>query len=168
MSRIAWAFALSLALSPALWFAAPAAADDDLAKLRGKLALETRPARRAKISVKVGRALLKQTRHLYREGAYTDAEEQLGEYVATVTNAYDGLLATGRNARKHPSGFKELEIHLRKTRRGLAELARSLPVAVRPKVAEAARTVGTMRSNLLNALMAISPPTDETQGASPQ
>ena len=167
MSRMAFALVLSLALSPALasavLLAAPTTDDDDLAKLRGKLALETRPVRRAKISVKVGRALLKQTRHLYREGAYTDAEERLSEYVTTVTNAYDELLATGRNARKHPSGFKELEIHLRKTRRSLAGLARSLPVAVRPKVAEAARTVGTMRSNLLNALMAISPPTDERQ-----
>ncbi len=137
-------------------------AADDLPRLRGMLARATGPAKRAKITVKIGRVLLKQARRLYREGAYTDAEERLDEYVMAITAAYDELNATGIKARKHPSGFKELEIHLRKSRRVLRDLARSLPIAVRPAVNEAAKKVRTMRTGLLHALMAIDPPADGT------
>lgn len=135
---------------------------DDLTVLRGKLARATDPAKRAKITVKIGRVLLKQTRRLYREGAYTDAEERLDEYLMAVTAAYDELNATGIKARKHPGGFKDLEIHLRKSRRALRDLARSLPIAVRPAVNEAEKRVRTMRTGLLHALMAIDPPANGT------
>ncbi|MFQ5663229.1 MAG: hypothetical protein ACE5HL_05325 [Terriglobia bacterium] len=129
------------------------AATDDLAKLRQKLARETDPADRAKITVKIGREMLKQIAKIYKEGAYTDAEQLLGEYREAVRAAHRDLAQSGRDARRKPKGFKDLEIHLRKSERKLEDVTRGLPYDVRAPVEEAVAEMEAIRLKLLRALM---------------
>ena len=129
------------------------AAADDLGKLRERLAREADPAKRAKITVKIGEGLLKQIAQNYKAEAYSDGDQLLGDYLQAVRAAQEGLLHSGRDARRSPGGFKHLEIHLRESRRKLEDIARRLPYANRTPVDQAVTEVETLRRQLLAALM---------------
>lgn len=130
----------------------PAAADD-LEKLRQKLAREGDPADRAKITVEIGEELLKQAAKTYKEGAYTDGDLLLEDYRQAIRAAYQDLVESGRDARRKPKGFKHLEIHLRKSRRRLEDMARALPFDNRAPVEETLAAMESLREELLAALM---------------
>ncbi len=126
---------------------------DDLGKLRAKLARENDPSKRAKISVKIGRELLQQTKKLYRDETFPEARAKLEEYLTVVTTAFEGLQESRHQARRKPRGFKELEIHLRKSRRTLTDVARAVPFDVREPVQKTVEKIKTMRTELLHSLM---------------
>ena len=134
---------------------ASSGAAQDLAKLRQQLARANDPADRATLTVKIGEALLNQAAKMYAEGAYTDGDLLLAEYMGAVRAAHLSLRQSGRDARRRPKGFKQLEIHLRKSRRRLADLARSLPYSNRPPAEEARAEMEAMRLELLGALMKV-------------
>ena len=152
MSRVALSFALLLALG---------ATAQDIGRLRQKLADEDDPGKRAKISVKIGAVLLKETRRLYRQDDYSGGEAKLQEYLGEIRTAYCELRESGRRARRHPRGFKEMEIHMRKSRRALTAVSRRAPMAVRQPLDRAVEALREMRSNLLRALMNIDQPPKE-------
>ena len=133
----------------------------DIDRLRQKLAREDDPGKRAKITVKIGVELLKQTRRLYRSEEFTQAEAKLGEYLEAVSGAYRELNESGRQARRQPRGFKELEIHLRKSRRTLTALARSVPFSYRGPLDKTMQDLRAMRSDLLHQLMDVDPPKEK-------
>lgn len=130
---------------------------EDLAALRQKLARETDPAERAKITVKIGEELLDQISNKYDEGAYSEADQLLGDYMAATRAAHQGLRESGRDARRKPKGFKQMEIHLRKARRRLEDMARRLPFDQRALLDEAALDIEILRVDLLHALMKVEP-----------
>lgn len=144
--RKGFALPLVLLLGAGLWA-------EDLEKLRGKLARENDPSKRAKISVKIGRELLKESQRLYRAETYDLGHEKLQEYLAVVSTAFEDLQSSGRQARRKPRGFKDLEIHLRKSRRTLEDVARSLPFDVREPVQKTVQKMKDMRAELLDAIM---------------
>ena len=132
--------------------ALPALADS-LAELRRKLERENDPIDRAKATAKLGDELIKQMSHRYREGAYTEGEQLLEEYLKAVRAAHRGLQGTGRDARRKPAGFKQLEIHLRKSARELERIAQHAPADSRDGLAQAQKEVESIRSDLLQDLM---------------
>ncbi len=141
----------------AVALAAGAAAGADLAKLREKLAREPDPADRAKITVEIGDELLKQVARKFKDGADAEGESLLGEYRQAVHAAYDGLVKSGRDARRKPKGFKQLEIHLRQSRRRLDDMARPLPYEDRAPIEEAIKDLEELRLKLLGDLMQENP-----------
>lgn len=136
-----------------LGLVAGAAAGADLDKLRQKLAREPNPANRAKITVEIGEELLDQASRKFKDGAYTEGESILLEYRQAVHEAYDDLVQTGRDARRKPKGFKHLEIHLRKSRRRLDDMARSVPYESRRPIEETIKDLEELRLKLLDDLM---------------
>jgi len=126
---------------------------DNLGKLRQKLEQESDPIDRAKLTAKLGDELLKQMGDRYKAGAYTDGEELLDEYLKAVRAAHRGLQQSGRDARRKPAGFKQLEIHLRKSARDLERIAQHAPADSRQTLREAENEVDAIRSELLQALM---------------
>lgn len=142
--------ALALFLSVGTLLAA-----DDINKLREKLAREDDPDDRAKISVQLGEELLKQAQKLYREGAYTDADDVLEEYMNVIRAAFNDLEQSGRDARRKPKGFKDMEIHLRENGRRLQSIARALPFGTRENVEATLKEMATMQQQLLEALMGV-------------
>jgi hypothetical protein len=102
----------SLALPPQARGPSP---QDVLAQYKEKFTKETDPVHRAKALTKLGEA---QVTDFTRRATANDVEGAfvtLTEYRDEVRSVFDGLKATGNNAEKKSDGFKELQIHLRKT-----------------------------------------------------
>ena len=134
-------------------FAAILAVADEPAQLRQQLQQTTDAVERAKLTAKLGDELLKQMGVEYKAKNYEAGDQVLQEYLTAVRAAYQGLKATGRNARKKPAGFKQLEIHLRKSGRVIDDLSKLVPVDQREPLQQAVDEVATIRSSLLEALM---------------
>ncbi len=126
---------------------------NNLEKLRQELARADDPVERAKATAKLGDELIKQMGDRYKAGANTDAEQLLEEYLKAVRAAHRGLQESGRDARRKPAGFKQLEIHLRKSAHSLERIAQHAPADSRQALVQAQDELATIRSELLQALM---------------
>ncbi len=126
---------------------------DDPARLRQQLQQTTDAVERAKLTAKLGNELLKQMAVEYKAKEYETGDQVLQEYLTSIRSAYRGLQASGRNARRKPAGFKELEIHLRKSGRVIEDLSKQVPYDQREPLRQAVDEVATIRSGLLEALM---------------
>jgi hypothetical protein len=131
----------------------PSAPPDEAARLRAQRDASRDVVERAKIAVQMGELLLRNLTARYRASDRNAGEKLLDDYRRTVRDAQQELLRSGRDARRHPGGFKQLEIHLRVARRKLEDLARALAVDDRPPIEDAMEEVETLRSELLDALM---------------
>jgi two-component sensor histidine kinase len=83
---------------------------ETLEELRRKLERERDADDRAKITVQLGEALLDDVAKAFKDGAVADGEKLLEEYVEAIRRAHEDLLNSGRDARRSPRGFKDLEI----------------------------------------------------------
>lgn len=149
---------LARVLAASLWvlLAVSFALADNLDKLRQELARANDPIDRAKATAKLGDELIKQISNRYKAGAYTEGEQLLDEYVKAVRAAHRGLQETGRDANRKPAGFKQLEIHLRKSARDLERIAQHAPVLpadTRDTLLRARKELENIRSELLRALL---------------
>ena len=133
--------------------AVSAAAADDPGKLRQQLQQTSDPVERAKLTAKLGDEMLKQMAVEYKAKEYEAGGQVLQDYLTAVRAAYQGLKDSGRNARRKPGGFKELEVHLRKSSRVIEDLSKLVPFEEREPLRLAAEEVGEIRSGLLEALM---------------
>ena len=79
-------------------------------------------------------------------------EQQLTAYAATIESAHQALADSGRNAVNKPSGFRELEIALRKHVRKFEEFARVLNLQRRVPVEKTKNIASGIRDKLLKAL----------------
>jgi hypothetical protein len=128
---------------------------EEIPQLRRELAGEDDPAERARITVKLGDELLREAGRMYRAGAYTDGDLFLADYLKAVQAAFDALQQSGRDARRKPKGFKDLEIHLRKSQRTLEDLLRLVPYENRTAVEETKQETEEIRQLLLGQLMKV-------------
>ncbi len=135
----------------------PAEAADNLDRLKDRLARQEDPADRAKTTVKIGALLLDQTARAFAELRYEAGKAALEEYLGYVHRAYQDLEASGRNARKKPKGFKDLEIHLRKAALRLDDVARSVPYDERAPIEAAREEIENIWDNLIRALFGLKP-----------
>lgn len=143
---------LSLLLA-ALVFLPLAGEEKTLEELRHRLSRENDADDRAKITVQIGEALLEQVAKAFKDGAIADGEEFLHEYVDAIRQAHEDLLKSGRDARRNPKGFKDLEIHLRRSHRELDELGRLLTFDEREPLQKAREEIEGIRKQILQNLM---------------
>ncbi|MFQ5817508.1 MAG: hypothetical protein ACE5H2_06075 [Terriglobia bacterium] len=133
------------------------AAADTLEQLQAKLAREKNPIKRVQITVKIGPLVLARAAQAYAEQRYEVGGAALEEYLDYIRRAHRNLEHSGRNARKKPKGFKELEIHLRKTSIQLEDLARAVPYAQRAPIEAAKQEVEDTWKKLVRALFGLPP-----------
>ena len=135
---------------------ASAASEDDrakeLQKERSKFEKETDPVDRAKIGIKISEILIEDVGDAVRQGNFTEMEQQLTAYAETIESAHQALTDSGRNAVNKPSGFRELEIALRKHVRKFDEFARVLNLQRRVPVEKTKNLASGIRDKLLKAL----------------
>lgn len=148
---------LTVTLAVALLTGNSLVAADDLEKLKTKLAREREATDRAKIAVKIGEIVLNQAAQAYLDQRYEGGAAHLGEYLGYVRRAYRDLEDSGRDARKKPKGFKELEIHLRQATLELEDLARALPYEEREPVEAARQEIEGIWKKLVRALFGLRP-----------
>jgi hypothetical protein len=131
------------------------AATDQIERWRARLTREEDAAERAKITVQLGEELLREAGRMYRDGAYTDGDLLLAQYLKAIRRAFDDLRESGRDARRKPKGFKDLEIHLRRSQRTLDDMLRTLPFDNRTAAEETKKQAEEIRVELLGQLMRV-------------
>ena len=144
-------------LLTAVLVCAGAALSDEVDKQRGRLKRTNDPAERAKITVKLGDALLDKMTHSFRSGQTDQGVQLLAEYREAVLYAGRKLLESGRDARRSPGGFKHLEIHIRKGERRLSDLSHALTYDQVEKFDDTREELENLRQDLLAALMRVKP-----------
>jgi hypothetical protein len=133
-------------------FATGARAGKSLDTLREEYRQETDPFKRAKFFHKLGNALIAEMRKDEEAGEYAGVPPLFLEYRDSAKAAFEALMATGRNAEKHPKGFRELEIHLRQSLRALNDLVFGLPLENRGALLGPQHDVEAMDDQLVRAL----------------
>lgn len=151
-------------LTAALLCAGPAAGDE-VDKQRQRLARASDPVSRAKITVKLGEALLDTMARAFRDARFEEGERILAEYCGAVLAAGRDLLASGHDARRSPGGFKHLEIHIRKGERRLEEMSHTPNYEGVEKITETRAELESLRQDLLAALMHVEPPPPAEKGS---
>ncbi len=104
-----------------------AVAQDHLAELQAQFNQESDPVRKAKALMKFGDAQFELLGKQADAGNYGEALHVLQEYREEVKVTHAALKATGLDAEKKPGGFKQLQIHVRKSLRKLNQTITSLP-----------------------------------------
>jgi hypothetical protein len=148
---------LLFSISILLFATAPTAAQDALAKMRAQYAAETNPVAKAKILAKLGSREMSVVRSLVNDGDEEKAMVALGQYRDEVRDTTRLLLATGTDASRHSSGFKELQISLRDAIRRLDDLILSSQQELRPDFRAVHADIENAQNSLIDALF----PTEE-------
>ena len=143
----------ALAACLLLLLAGPAVAQDTEAQAKARLAQERDPVKRARLQIRLADFRLDEGRKQYEEGGPEQGLAQLQQMLSLVLEAQDGLFGTGKNPRKRPRGFKEVEIKLRELSRRLEDLRVSIPTEERGEVEKIAGRLLEIRERLLHGLM---------------
>lgn len=107
-----------------IFLAIAAPAQEKLAQYREKYEHDTDPVRKAKDFQQLGDAQMAEFALAAAKDRYDDALKTLSDYREEAHICFDGLNAAVSDAEKHPEGFRQLQIHLRK---GLWEMERTIP-----------------------------------------
>ena len=124
----------------------------DLQREQDKLKRTNDPVDHAKADIKISEILISFVSDAARTGDMEMMEKRLGEYTASIQDAHDTLTKTGRDARKKPHGFKDLEISLRRQINQLKDIGGALTVDERDPVDKARSEAIRIRDDLLKAL----------------
>ncbi len=102
-------------------------AQDPLGDLKNQFLRENDPTRKGKALVKLGNAQFDLARRALDTSDYTMAVELFHDYRDEVRTAVSSLRAVTADPERHPGGFKQLQIHVRKSIRELDQIILSLP-----------------------------------------
>ena len=122
-----------------------------LQKERSNLARQTDPVGRTKTQIKIAEALLSLVSDAVQAGDMESMQKYIAEYVATIKDAHQTMMTTGRDAHRKPGGFKDLEIALRRHVRQLADIGKSLTYDEREPLEKAKAEAIDIRDDLLKA-----------------
>lgn len=119
---------------------------------RDKLTRQTDPVDRTKTEIKMADLILSLVTDAANAGDVEIIEQRLNEYVATIKDAHQTMINTGRDAHRKPGGFKDLEIALRRQVRQLDDIGRGLPFDQREPINKAREEASLIRDEMLKAL----------------
>lgn len=110
------------------------------------------PVQNAKVVVKRGELQLAQVRREVNAENYDEALRVLTEYHDAMKSAHASLKASGRDAEKKPSGFKNLQIHIRQSVQRLDQTILSMPVEERGPFDSIRKELDSMDKELIDVL----------------
>jgi len=129
-----------------------------------QFAQESDPVRKAKALPRLGEAQFEQVRKEIAAQSYDQALHIVEDYRDEVRGAVAALKSTGVNAERRPSGFKQLQIHLRKSLRELDQTLLALPDDQRPPFESIRQELLSTEKELLDLLF----PRKPGKGRSPE
>lgn len=122
----------ALALTSALVAAAPPpSTQDDIMRRRQEYDRERDPVNKAKRLPRLGEAHIAAARRAIREDNIPLAITLLQEHRDLIDSTRQALLAAIPNPEKKPSGFKQVEIHVRKSLSQMADIIAETPASER-------------------------------------
>ena len=120
--------------------------------LRPSFQRETDPVRKARMFPRLGEAELSRVRYLGTQERYDDALAALEQYRDDAQAAHAALKSSGINADKKSNGFKQLQIHLRKSILYIGDTIAALPFERRAPFQEIQKQVEGFDKELIEML----------------
>jgi len=127
-------------------------AQDSLAELREQFERETDPVRKAKAMTKLGDAQWQAARQASAAEDFEAARKLVRQYLDDTEVAAKALETSGINAEKKPRGFKDLQIHVRKSLRELEQMILTTPAELRGSLEVYRRDLLAIEKQLINEL----------------
>jgi len=112
---------------------------------------------RTKISVKISDILILLITDAARSGNTSLVDQYLNDYCKTIKDAEDTMIKTKKDAHKHPAGFKELEIGLRKQQRRLSDIGKLLDYDQRSALEKAQKLASDIDDRLVREMLVKDP-----------
>ncbi len=136
----------------ALALASPCFSQTRIEDLRQRLAQESDPVRKAKKMPQLGEAEFQQIQKDVASEQFADALALLRQYRGEVQSCVQGLDATGANAEKHSSGFRQLQISLRESLRRLDAMIPLVSPEAQSGFTETRKALNEMNMHLIDEL----------------
>ena len=133
--------------------AAQSKTEVSLQKERTSLSKTNNPVDRTKIQIKISNLLLTLLADAARDGNDKLAEQYLNDYSRTISDAHITMMKTGKDAHKHPAGFKDLEISLRKQQRQLSDAGKLMDVDSRADVDRVRKQASDISDELVKTML---------------
>lgn len=123
-----------------------------MAKQEAKYESETDPVHKAKVLAKLGVLEMKEALRQLKAGHEQKSLSIVSRYRDEVHATTSALIESGRDPVKHPAGFKELQIGLRKCIDRLDDMILAMPVETRPWFRAVRSDLQESQNRLLDAL----------------
>jgi hypothetical protein len=128
------------------------AAADKLAELQAKFDRETKEVAKAKLLEKLGDAQFAAAREIGHQGDYSSAGQMLEKYRDNARACVEALIKQQPDAERHPNGFRQAEISLRRGIREVDEMMLVAPDVYRPPLQQVRADLISFDDELLHAL----------------
>jgi hypothetical protein len=125
---------------------------DDPAKLRAKLAQETKPVDRGKLMVRLGRAEFEEIEKQAANNNLAEALDGLRQYQQQADSVGKALDAMGVDAEKHSGGFLQLQISVREALGRLNNILVGLTSDEQKPFLEVLQDLNSLNRHLLDEL----------------
>jgi len=123
------------------------------------------PVSRARAFAKAGGSQIHEAREAVKNGDYEKAEKILTDYRDTVKQLHQDLRATVPNPEKKPNGFKQLQIHVRKTLKEIDDIVVAVPANLKPPFEFLRREIDQLDRAMIEDLFPRRPGREEKKGA---
>lgn len=134
-----------------------------IAELRSRFAVESDSVRRAKMMPQLGDAEFQQIQKDIADGRADDALAVLRQYLAEAQACEKGFDASGIDAEKHPSGFKQLQISLQESLRRLNAEVPQLTSDEQAPFLDIRKEISDMDARLIHKLFPHEPVTESAK-----
>lgn len=124
----------------------------ELQKEKDKLKRTTDPVARTKTNIKISEILISLSSDAARTGDIEVMDQRLDEYVASIQDAHQTMMKTGRDAHKKPGGYRDLEIALRRQINQLKDIGQAVTFDQRQPIEKARDEATRIREDLLKAI----------------
>lgn len=128
------------------------AAADKLAELQAEFDRESSGVRKAKLLDKLGDAQFAQTREAGKSNDYNTVDTAMEKYRDNVRVAFESLKKQHPEAERHPNGYKQLEMSVRKGIREVDDTLLVAPPDYKPPLQLVRQDLITMDDELLRML----------------
>jgi hypothetical protein len=119
---------------------------------RAGLQVTTRPVGRTRIHIRISDLLISFVGDAVDVGDVELIDERIGEYRATIIDARDTMVNSGRNAVNDASGYRELEIALRQHIRQVDDIGAQLNFERRDPLDLLINEISEIREEILDML----------------
>lgn len=126
-----------------------------LGEARDLLQQSTKPVERARAYVQLSDILIRYVHSNIPRNDAVATREWLDQYQDAILSARETMLASGRNAQRHPEGYRELEISLRRHIRWLNDWSIGLVDQERTQIEDTMRTATAVRGEMLQLLFPV-------------
>jgi hypothetical protein len=139
-------------LMAALCGIAVAVAADKLSELQSRFDSETNGVHKAKMLQRLGDAEFEEASRAEKADDYTTVDLIMEKYRDNVRAASDALEKENPDGERHPSGYKQLEMHVQKGLRQIDELLLIAPAEFKPPLQIVRKDLLSLDDKLLRSL----------------